>query len=250
MMTASSSSLLPTIVFTHGFLDSPDCWNPLVEALPVPIERLIAIHLRAASDPKARGDTLASYADQVAERVKREVGSDRVLLVGHSMGGAITELAALCLADRLAAMVLITPSPLAGFSVSDEQLAVYRSRLDDPTEDSVRQAKRDRSLNLGPGALSLLVSANLDTHPAFARQQLDAWTGGHPAGENASGVQVPVLLVTSDDALFTHFFLVSKVGSRFDHLDVRRVRDAGHWPQLEQSAETARIIAEFASHIA
>jgi hypothetical protein len=60
------------------------------------------------------------------------------------------------------------------------------------------------------------VSANLDTAPAFARQQLDAWTGGHPAGEDASGVQAPVLLVTSDDAFFTHPFLVSKVGSRFD----------------------------------
>jgi pimeloyl-ACP methyl ester carboxylesterase len=115
MMTASNSPLLPTIVFPHGFLDSPDCWNPLVEAFPVPIKRMIAIELGAASDPKARGDTLASYADQVAERVKREVGSDSVLLVGHSMGGAITELAALRLADRPAAMVLITPSPLPVF---------------------------------------------------------------------------------------------------------------------------------------
>jgi hypothetical protein len=57
------------------------------------------------------------------------------------------------------------------------------------------------------------------------------------------------LLVTSDDALFTHPFLVSKVGSRFDHLDVRRVRCSGHWPQLERSAATAQIIAEFASHV-
>jgi pimeloyl-ACP methyl ester carboxylesterase len=89
------------------------------------------------------------------------------------------------------------------------------------------------------------VSANLDTAPAFARQQLDAWTGGHPAG-----VQAPVLLVTSDAPLFTHPFLVSKVGSRFDRLDVRRVRDSGRWPQLERSAATAQIIAEFASHIA
>jgi hypothetical protein len=40
MMTANSSPLLPTIVFTHGFLDSPDCWNPLVEAFPVPIKRM------------------------------------------------------------------------------------------------------------------------------------------------------------------------------------------------------------------
>jgi pimeloyl-ACP methyl ester carboxylesterase len=94
------------------------------------------------------------------------------------------------------------------------------------------------------------VSANLDTAPAFARQQLDAWTGGHPAGEDASGVQAPVLLVTSDAPLFTHPFLVSKVGSRFDRLDVRRVRDSGRWPQLERSAATAQIIAEFASHIA
>ena len=93
--------------------------------------------------------------------------------------------------------------------------------------------------------MEALVDATLAAPVATAHQQLAAWSAGHPAGDKPSQVEVPTLLVTSDDTFFTADYLAATVAPRFGNLSTARVPGAGHWPHVEQPARLADILTRF-----
>lgn len=73
-------------------------------------------------------------AQQIAdiERIRRLLGKERILLVGHSFGALIAALYAAEWPDRVAALVLIAPAPLLTMPVEDGDLfSLVRERLPD-----------------------------------------------------------------------------------------------------------------------
>jgi pimeloyl-ACP methyl ester carboxylesterase len=233
------------LLFVHGYLDSAEAWRRVIDHLDKSF-RSVALDLEPAADSGRPAATLDSYADQVLSKVGGAAGSGRVVIVGHSMGGAIAELAADALEERLAGLILINPAPLSGYQLDPKQAAEFEKRARDPNAAAAARGKRALSLNLDDEAVALLVSSTMRVAPDFAIEQLRAWTGGHPSGDQPSRVRAPLLLVTSDDHFFTHSFLVKAVASRFDAVRVHRINGAGHWPQLEQPLDTARSISRFA----
>jgi pimeloyl-ACP methyl ester carboxylesterase len=72
-------------------------------------------------------------AEQLAdiERIRRLLGRERLVLVGHSFGSLIAMLYAAEWPDRVAALILVAPAPLLTMPVEDGDLfALIRSRLD------------------------------------------------------------------------------------------------------------------------
>jgi non-heme chloroperoxidase len=234
------------LLFIHGYLDSAEAWRRVIDNLDKSF-RSVAFDLEPAADSRSPAATLDSYAAQVLSKVGGATGSGRVVIVGHSMGGAIAELAADALEERLAGLILVNPAPLSGYQLDSKQAAEFEKRARDPDAAAAARGKRALSLNLDNEAVALLVSSTMRVPPDFAIEQLRAWTGGHPSGDQPSRVRAPLLLVTSDDHFFTHSFLVKAVASRFDAVRVHRINGAGHWPQLEQPLDTARSISRFAA---
>src|SRR5690606_16817206 len=126
-----------------------------------------------------------------------------VVLVGHSMGGAVVELAANVGIRRLAGIVLVTPSPLRGVSLPAAVLERFHARAALTDHAEIRAGKLALAMSLDDEAQEILASSTLETGANFAREQLRAWTGGHPAGQDHSRVGVPVRVVTTDDQFFT-----------------------------------------------
>ncbi|MGW4517701.1 alpha/beta fold hydrolase [Streptomyces sp. NPDC004393] len=239
------------VVFVHGYLDDSTVWAELFECLDCPDWEFAAVDLHVTDVERPEpGAVLEGYRDQVLQVVReRKHGSARPLvIVGHSMGGQIAELAALR-EHGLSGLVLITPAPLGGYPMPAEQMEVFRQRARDKDRVAISRGKVALSFNIGVRGLKTLVNATASTPVETSLQQLEAWTVGHPLGAHPSQVKAPTLVVTSDDTFFTTEFLTGHVAPRFTDAGIARVPEAGHWPQVEQPARLAEVLTEFLAHI-
>ncbi|MFM0088812.1 alpha/beta hydrolase [Paraburkholderia sediminicola] len=236
------------VVFIHGYLDCPDAWQPVADAMTLPGWQKVAVALRPAAIASSSDETLTSYAAQVVETIARVRTSVDVpvVIVGHSMGGQIAELVATDLGNRLGGLALIVPAPLVGYPLTDTQMTAFRQRAAETNEEIAKAGKLARSKNLPVEGLNLLVQSTLATPASFAIQQLEAWTGGHSAGKQPSCVETAVTVIAAaDDGVFTPDFLAEHVASRFTDNDLHVVRDSGHWPHLEQPVGVAAHLEDF-----
>src|ERR1700722_17160467 len=95
--SASETSRTPlSLVFVHGFLDNRTVWSPLMEQFESTSYVHYTLDLRGAGTLRGDGGpyTLAQRGADV-ERLIEKHQMARVVLVGHSMGGQIAELAAI-----------------------------------------------------------------------------------------------------------------------------------------------------------
>ena len=93
------------LVFVHGWLGNADWWQPALERF-APDYRVVALDLAGHGRSGAERDdwTVERFADDVA-CVVRKLDLRRVVLLGHSMSGAITVRAAQALGARVVLLV-------------------------------------------------------------------------------------------------------------------------------------------------
>lgn len=96
----------PVVMAVHGITGNHRCWPYLADSLPW--ARLIAPDLRGRGQSAdiRTGFGMATHADDVI-RVLDHLGVERAVLVGHSMGGFVTSVAAHRHPDRVSALVLV-----------------------------------------------------------------------------------------------------------------------------------------------
>jgi len=101
----------PALVFLHYWGGSSRTWRRVIDAL-APEFRTIAINQRGwgKSDAPASGYALADLAHD-AEAVIEALDPERYILVGHSMGGKVSQLIASRRPRGLAGLALVAPSP-------------------------------------------------------------------------------------------------------------------------------------------
>jgi pimeloyl-ACP methyl ester carboxylesterase len=94
------------------------------------------------------------------------------------------------------------------------------------------------------------VGATLSTPTVVAAQELDAWTAGHPLGDQPSAVSTPVLLIDSEDAFPSAELIRDVVAPRSTDARIVRVSGAGAWPHVEQPAAVTKILDNFLTSLA
>ena len=237
-------------VLVHGYVDGPSVWARLAALLTAQGIEVDAVRLAPVGEPDApSGRLLEAYARQVRAFGERGDDARPLVLVGHSMGGGIVELAAAQGIASLAGMVLLTPAPLRGVPLSPAVVQRFEARAGLTDRDEIRAGKRGLAVSLDTEAQDILAECTLSTGADFAREQLRAWTGGHPAGQDAACVSTPVLMVTTDDQFFTAAALAQEA-KRFARCEVTHVSGAGHWPHLEQPQRLAAALSAFLAGIA
>lgn len=102
----------PAFVFIHGWTCDRSFFAPQAEYFARQ-HRVICMDLRGhgESDKPVGSYSITDYVDDIAYLLE-QLGIDRVVAVGHSMGGSVAlQLAASC-PDRVAAIVMVDPAPL------------------------------------------------------------------------------------------------------------------------------------------
>lgn len=248
-MPPSSSS---TVLLIHGYMDGGETWDRLINRLRSTCGRLAeatyvapTLH-EAVPPPRTSAATLEHYRDQVLAALAQQPGDGDVIVVGHSMGGAIAELVAATLGGRASRLILVTPVPLAGAKLSLEARLPFVTGLENRSPERMRAARLAWSRNLDDEALDMMTRTAERVSGSGALQQFNAWDGGHPLGEMRSSLVCPVLMITTEDPFFSRDLLTAQA-KRFSGGVVRHVAGAGHWSHVEQPDALADEICRFVS---
>lgn len=240
-------------VFVHGYTDDSAAWQDVFSALAeegVAAWQLDAIDLAAVQDEVDDSERLLeAFASQVVDHATDVAAGRDLVLVGHSMGGAIVELAAQRLGDRVRGVILVTPAPLKGSPLPPEVMQRFESRLGTTDAEAVKAGRLAMSQSLTAHGLAVLVNSSLKTGRRKGLQQLKAWTGGRRAGAGLSPITVPVLVIATDDRFFTRSAL-GEAAHRFARSSLVHIPEAGHWAHLEKPVELAQVVGEFLRRVA
>jgi pimeloyl-ACP methyl ester carboxylesterase len=100
------------MLLLHGFGNEAHIWDDFAPVM-APHYRTIAVDLRghgdSAHDPERRYDYQSHVRD--LEFVTAELGIDRLVLIGHSLGGRVSTLFAASHPQRMAGLVLVDAGP-------------------------------------------------------------------------------------------------------------------------------------------
>jgi pimeloyl-ACP methyl ester carboxylesterase len=205
----------PPLLFVHGYFGRAIAFERMMECLAGRGHRCVAIDLRGHGDSmpaRALGRvSIKDYVDDV-ERVARELGNP--VVIGHSMGGLLAQIAAVRGVTR--GIVLLSPAPPRGIPVLSVKLALHQykympaimtSRVVVPGRSDLRALV----LNRVPEAerevlLDLLV-------PDSGRAAREMSVFGVPVDRKQ--VRVPVLVIAGDDDLFIPLSRSRRVAHRY-----------------------------------
>ncbi len=173
------------VVLVHGFGNEAHIWDDFAPAVASAYE-VYAMDLRGHGDsdwdPQARYDYENHQAD--LEAVVESLGFDRVVLVGHSLGGRVCTLYAAAHPDRVAGLVIVDSAPEldvrgivritqdveAHRDPSFESLAQYESYLSTSypaaTPESIRRMARNGLRRREDGRFALKMDISFRTRAA------------------------------------------------------------------------------------
>ena len=268
--SSSSSDPHDPVIILHGLLGSKRNFASLASSLSSQLRRprlLVTLDLRnhGENDPITSWSDDMSYPSMASDviAVMDELGMERAVLVGHSMGGKVAAAASLLFPDRVSGLVVLDIAPVRYRPESDaawgavvgsvEAIANINLAGEKKGEEASVEGgdggcttKRDVDRALRPAledpALRAFVLTNLDqprkrdddaegrlrwkVNVAAIRDQLDVLAGFdlHPSGEEDSDGETRSELLYSGDV-----FIISGGMSRFvqqSHLDEIR----GYFP--------------------
>lgn len=244
----TSSPSKGTIIFIHGLGSSQNYYFPVLPYLAD--YRCITFDNYAA----ARSEYKASETHDVSTIGKDVLGlldalgiaqDEKVVIVGHSMGGIVASYLASISPSRLRAAVLIGP-----VHPTPNVAKIFQGRI-----DTVRKSGMEAMANTIPGAAT--GSGAQAVHRAFIRELL---MGQDPEGyvsncrviENARSpeyekVSCPVLIIAGEEdksaPLEGCMTILDSLGSKVKRLE--RLKGCGHWHCIEKADEVGKLIADF-----
>ena len=234
--TAGAGS--PTVCLVHGTGGSSEVWRSQLEGL-ADLGHIVAVDLpghgrSGGSIPKRIEDAAALVAGFL-----EALGVTRVIIGGHSMGGAIAQQFALSFGARVDGLVLI------GTGARLRVLPRLLDLLATSHQEGVNQL------------MSLAVGARA---PAELRAALHRSTAENPPGvvlgdlqacdvfdvmSGISTVQAPALVICGEEDQLTPPKYSGFLGQQIAGARVVVVAGAGHYVQVEKPRETTAAVREF-----
>ncbi len=243
--TSATVTGAPTLLFIHGFLDDETVWDGVIATLEDKVNTvrydLPGFGARALSvaDPDELSlDSLAAEAREIVRGVDTPV-----IVVGQSMGTQVAELVAANSADRVVGLVLLTPVPLGGTHLSEEEIAPFRTIADDV--QAQRSARSQLSPRLNELQLDRLVEAGARTLPGVAARYVDVWNDGIDDAPPVSAYTGPTLVIRGGADAFVNAQLLGTIVSRFPDARQELIDEGGHWVHVEYPDDVAASILDF-----
>jgi 2-succinyl-6-hydroxy-2,4-cyclohexadiene-1-carboxylate synthase len=224
-------------ILVHGFTQTADSWEPVIDALPSDVDAL-AVEVPEALD----FDTTAAVIGARGGRAR---------YVGYSMGGRLGLALAIDRPDLVASLVLVSASP----GIADERERTTRRAADDQLAHDVERDGLDAFLERWL-AQPLFASLPRELAGVDARRrgnsverithQLRALGQGVQPSlwHRLPELQMPVLLVIGAYDRKYRDIAAAMAAAIGDNARTVTVPEAGHAVHLEQPAALAAILAD------
>jgi pimeloyl-ACP methyl ester carboxylesterase len=225
------------ILFIHGAGNNHYFWEEQMNALAL-YRPVMALDL--PGHDKSEGPAFAAipeYAEWVSEFIKECFSDRRIVLAGHSMGGAIVQQLALSKHEQISGIMLIT---------TGAKLKVRRETL-----EALRQGVRDREAFLAnfspktPKTIIDVIEAEREFTSVESALQDYLACDAFDLREMVPQINVPTLIVGGEDDITTPPKFSQYLHDRIPGSTLVMVADAGHYVMFEQSAEFNRIVEDF-----
>lgn len=234
------------IVLVHGYLGAAEQWQQQVAALS-DTHRVIAVDLPGFGGAcgEASPSTIEAFSDHVVATLD-ELGIDRFMLLGHSMGGMIAQEMAQRLGKRVTRLVLYGTGPLGSMPDRFEPLTVSLHRL---AQDGVEKTAR---------RIVATWFAQGENHPGFqllnrigARSSADAaqsalhamalWDGR----PNLARITMPTLILWGDEDRSYRWPQVEMLWKSLPNASLAVIPGASHAAHLEKPEIFMAILNDY-----
>ncbi|MFT3881895.1 MAG: alpha/beta hydrolase [Gemmatales bacterium] len=232
------------LVFLHGWCGDHEYWKNQVEAF-APNYRIVAIDQAGHSGSgKDRKEWKISDLARDVETVVKELGLKRVILVGHSMGGPVSLMAAKRMPGTVVAVI----------GVDTLHNAEYKM-----PEDTVKQFTQMFETNFS-GTVGTMFGSMLNEK---VDPSLKKWLGDKAASQDqkmAMGLmrdmlpldtvtlfkeaKVPVRCINSSGGYQFFRPTDAEINKKYCDFNVVTIADVGHYPMLEKPEEFNKKLGE------
>ncbi len=223
----------PRLVFIHGAGGTHKVWRYQTSAFP----KSMAVDL--PGHPRGKGcDTISGYAAFVTRRIVKGKLA-RAVLVGHSMGGAITIEVALARPQLLAGIVLVGSGARLRVTpiIRDEVMRDY-PRAAEVIAEWAHSPRADAKLKMASVQELLEVPATV-THGDFqACDRFDTM-------EEISRILLPTLIVCGEEDRLTPVKYSQYMKDRIPDSRLVIIPEAGHSVMLEKPEELNAALRAF-----
>jgi len=231
-----------TVIAVHGWMVSSRVYDDLVAALDATGLRLVIPDLRGSgdSDKPATGYTIERYAQDILG-LADDLGVGNFTLIGHSMGGVISQWIAANAPGRVDGMLLLCPVPASGVPFPPEAAALFRNADNAGAHTAILGMA---CTNLSDAGRELLLAGAATVPTRCIAEAFDAWSGANFA-DQLSAVTARTLVVATDDPFLPPDFLRQAIVSRIAGARLAIIPGAGHYVLVERTRETAAVVEAF-----
>jgi pimeloyl-ACP methyl ester carboxylesterase len=245
----------PPIVFVHGFACAHTDWDAQVAHLS-PRLRTVAVDLRGhgKSPGTAAECSIERYGADVAE-VMRALKLSGAVIVGHSLGCRVAIEAALQAPAQTAAVILIDGSQ---FSAVMEPVLMERFATADGYTTITNALFKDMFTGKSDKTVVSAVVARALRLPRSIGERMLTDLLRYDVGRlesSLAALPVPVMALQTTFSNEKRDRVTMRIGQTTPYLDMVRanipgvrveiIEDTGHFPQLDESARTNALIADF-----
>jgi pimeloyl-ACP methyl ester carboxylesterase len=228
----------PALVLVHGWSCDRSYWNEQIEYLGAQY-RLVLVDLAGHGDSGSsrKEYTMTAFGADVAAVVE-QLGLQRIVLVGHSMGGDVIVDAARLLPGRVAGLVWVDDYKSLGAASSDAQIDAFVTKF--------RRDFRGTTISFvrgmfGPDADPALVERvardMASAPPAIALSAMrNSFGNARHVPAALAALKLPVIAINSDREPTDHESLARHGVKAFV------LPDSGHFPMLEDPARFNRTL--------
>lgn len=229
----------PRVLFIHGWATSGFVWHPIFQHWKNE-NRLLAVDLLGTgfSHKPNAGYNLESHTESLISILDQM--DDDVILVGHSMGGALAQLVALERPARLRGLILMSPVPASGVPMPEEERNFLRSLVGDP--QGMTQVFGSMMAAGSCPDINALVASAAALHPQAYLEGLDAFCGANFAARLAE-LKTPTHVICGEkEAPLTPEVMKAAVVAPIPNATFEVMGGVAHYPQWESPENCTRVL--------
>ncbi len=227
-----------TLVFVHGSGGSHLHWNYQRQYFQKSYN-VVMVDLPGHGQAGTAGEeSVEAYAEHL-HRLIQSLAGDAFCLFGHSLGGAIVQIFALCYPKEVEALVLVGTG--ARLRVKPEILTGIQARFEETVKLINEYAFSDTTSR---DLIQRGVAAMLKTEPAVLYGDF-ASCDRFDIMDQVSEIQVPTLVVAGSNDLLTPPKYAHYLAEKITDARVEIIDHAGHMVMIEQPEEFNRRVLEF-----